>query len=57
MIPQGSSCRTKGMFNGLFVRYEYEYKSKLTGYERWEGKIIYIRKGNILNKGINLINI
>ncbi len=58
MIPQGSSCSTKG---GLMVylldKYEYEYKSKLTGYESWEGQIIYIRKGNTLNKGINLINI
>ncbi len=38
-------------------KYEYEYKSKLTGYESWESQIIYIRKGNTLNKGINLINI
>ncbi len=31
--------------------------SKLTGYESWEGQIIYIKKSNILNKGINLVNI
>ncbi len=27
--------------------YEYEYKSKLTDYESWEGQIIYIKKSNI----------
>ncbi len=28
----------------LLEKYEYEYKSKLTGYESWEGQIIYIKK-------------
>ncbi len=41
----------------LLEKYEYEYKSKLTGYESCEGQIIDIKKGNILNKGINPVNI
>ncbi len=59
MIPQGSSDSTKG--GGVIVyllgKYEFEHKSKLTGYESWEGQNIYIRNENTLNKGINLINI
>ncbi len=41
----------------LLDKYEYEYKSKLTVHESWEGQFIYIKESNILNKGINLVNI
>ncbi len=59
LIPQGYSCSKKaGSMVYLLEKYEYsEYKSKLIGHESWEWQIIYIKNGNILNKGINLVNI
>jgi hypothetical protein len=58
MISQGHSCSTKG---GLIIylqeEYDYIYKNKLNKYESWEGQVIQIKKGNTLNKAINLVNI
>ena len=58
MISQGHSCSTKGgLVTYLHEKFDYEYKSRLTQFETWEGQIIHIKRGKILNKGINLVNI
>ncbi len=52
-ISQGSSCSGKG---GLIIylqdKFEYTYKYKLTNYDIWEGQIIHVKKGELLNKPI-----
>ncbi len=56
-IPLGKSCSTKsGLIIYLHDQFEYMYKSKLT-YNTWEGQIIQVKKGNNLNKPINIGNI
>ncbi len=58
MITQGRSSSTKG---GLIIylneQCDYIYKNKLNEYESWEGQVIQIKKGDSLNKAINLGNL
>ncbi len=58
LIPQGKYCSQKG---GLLIylqdKFEYDYKYKLNTYSTWEGQIIRVKKGDRLNKTVNIANI
>jgi hypothetical protein len=57
-ILQGKSCSSKG---GLIIylhnKFEYDYISTLTNYNTWEGQIIQVKKGEYLDKPVNIGNI
>ncbi len=38
-------------------KFEYTYKNKLSNYDTWEGQIIQVKKGELLNKPIIIGNI
>ncbi len=55
LIPQGKSCNQKGgLLINLQDRFEYDYKYKLNTYSTWEGQIIQVKKGDCLNKTVNI---
>ncbi len=58
MIPKGRFSSTKeGLVIYLHEQYDFVYKNKLNEYESWEGQVIQIKKGDSLNKAINLANL
>jgi hypothetical protein len=57
-IPQGKSCSSKaGLIIYLHNNFKYHPKLRLTQYATWEGQVIQVEKGEILNKPIIIGNI
>ncbi len=58
MIPQGRSTSNKGVIIiYLHEQFDYDYKLKLNKYTSWEGQIIQVKKGENINKPLNIANI
>ncbi len=58
MISQGRSSSTKGgLIIYLHETFDYDYKLELNKYKSWEGQIIQIKKGENLNKPLNIADI
>ncbi len=55
LIQQGISCNAKGsLIIYVHEKFDYDYKLKLNKYKSWEGHVIQIKKGEYLNKQLNI---